>query len=67
MRLEQFEAWSKCVPLSLEAMVPSELWKQYYDLQHDILQKMKEAQKLAVEVARHIKAGELAAERPKES
>ena len=62
--LERFEDWSKCVPLNLETMVSKELWQQYYDLQDDILQKMKEAQKIAAQIARQIKSAELATEHP---
>jgi 5-methylcytosine-specific restriction endonuclease McrA len=61
-RLEQFESWSKCVPLNLEAIVSKELWAQYYALQHDILEKMRAAQKIAIQIAQEIKSREIAAE-----
>jgi len=58
-RLEEFESWSKCVPLRVEQLVSPHLWQQYYALQEEILQKMRNAQKLAAEIAREIKMREL--------
>jgi hypothetical protein len=58
-RLEAFESWSKCVPLKVEQLVSPHLWQQYYALQDDILRKMRDAQKLATEIAREIKLREL--------
>jgi hypothetical protein len=55
-RLEQFESWAKCVPLEVEALVPPILWAQYYGIQKEILQKMRDAQKLATEIARQVSA-----------
>jgi 5-methylcytosine-specific restriction endonuclease McrA len=57
-RLEKFEAWSECVPLKVEQLVSPKLWHQYYALQEDILQKMRDAQKLALEISREIKSRE---------
>jgi 5-methylcytosine-specific restriction endonuclease McrA len=58
-RLEKFESWSGCVPLNIEQIVSPQLWQQYYALQEDILQKMRDAQKLATEISREIKAREI--------
>lgn len=55
-RLERYEAWGSCVPLNISDLVSPNLWDKYYAMQHEILLKMREAQKLAVEIAREIKA-----------
>ena len=55
-RLEKFELWASCIPLNVESLVPPELWKQYYAIQGDILKKMRDAQELAIEIAREIKS-----------
>lgn len=55
-RLERFEAWSQCVPLDLKSLVSPDLWHRYYGLQDEILQKMRDAQKIAVEISNEIKA-----------
>jgi hypothetical protein len=55
-RLEQLESWANCVPLNVKDLVSPSLWEQYYALQADILNKMRDAQKLAIEIAREIKA-----------
>jgi hypothetical protein len=55
-RLEQFESWATCVPLNVKALVSPNLWEQYYVLQEEILNRMRDAQKLAVEIAREIKS-----------
>jgi len=43
----------------VEQLVPPQLWHQYYALQEDILQKMREAQKISAEIAKVIKMREL--------
>jgi hypothetical protein len=58
-RLEKFETWSECVPLKVEELVSPHLWQQYYVLQEDILQKMRDAHKLSLEIAREIRLREL--------
>jgi hypothetical protein len=55
-RLTRFESWSDCVPLNLKDLVSTELWEKYYALQEQILNKMREAQKLAQEIAREIRS-----------
>lgn len=55
-RLERFESWGNCVPLNIKALVPPELWDEYYAMQDEILQKMRDAQKLAVRIAHEIKS-----------
>lgn len=55
-RLALFESWSNCVPLNLKDLVSPELWEKYYALQEEILSKMREAQKLALEIAHEIKS-----------
>lgn len=65
LRLERFEAWSNCTPLNLKVLVSPKLWDAYFGMQAEILQKMREAQKLAIEIVREVKAG--AGECPGES
>ncbi len=55
-RLEKLESWNNCVPLNMQQLVSSKLWEEYYSVQHEILQKMRHAQKLAVEIAQEIKS-----------
>jgi hypothetical protein len=54
-RLEKYESWSNCTPLNVKDIVSPALWEQYYALQEDILLKMRDAQKLALEIAQEIK------------
>ncbi|HTC92188.1 MAG TPA: HNH endonuclease [Terriglobales bacterium] len=55
-RLERFEVWASCVPLDVRSLVSSKLWDQYYAMQEEILSKMRDAQKLAIEIAGEIKS-----------
>lgn len=55
-RLEGYEAWSNCVALNVEGLVPPQLWEQYYRIQEEILTRMREAQKLAVTIAQEVKS-----------
>ena len=55
-RLEQFESWANCIPLNVKDLVSPNLWEQYYVMQEDILNRMRDAQKLATEIAREIKS-----------
>ena len=55
-RLEAFESWSKCVPLDLEKLVSPHLWTKYYAVQDEIISKLREAQKLALEIASEIRS-----------
>src|SRR5258708_1517885 len=55
-RIERFEAWSNCVPLNIREIVSPKLWDQYYAMQEEILRRMQDAQKLAVEIADEIKS-----------
>jgi 5-methylcytosine-specific restriction endonuclease McrA len=54
-RLERFESWAACVPLNVKEVVSPSRWSEYYAIQHEILDKMREAQKLATEIANEIK------------
>lgn len=60
-RLQRFESWAKCVPIHVEGLVSSELLGRYYLIQDEILQKMRDAQKLALQIAQEIKTN---AQRP---
>lgn len=55
-RLEQFELWATCVPLNVKGLVSPRLWDEYYSMQEEILNRMRDAQKLATEIAREIKS-----------
>jgi|SRR5437588_8292846 len=54
-RLQRFESWAKCVPINVEGLVSTELLGKYYLIQDEILQKMREAQKLALQITQEIK------------
>jgi len=56
-RLEQFEVWGNCVPLNIQDLVSPDLWEKYYAMQDEILNKMRDAQQLAVQIAQEIKSG----------
>jgi hypothetical protein len=56
VRLEEFETWAACVPLNVKNLVTPTLWEQYYALQEDILNKMRDAQRLATVIAHEIKS-----------
>jgi hypothetical protein len=56
-RLEQFESWAKCTPLNIKDLVSEERWKRYYAIQEEILSKMRDAQKIATEIAAEIRNG----------
>lgn len=53
-RLHDYERWANCRPLDIESLVDGELWNRYYALQADILDKMREAQQLALELSRQV-------------
>jgi 5-methylcytosine-specific restriction endonuclease McrA len=55
-RLQEYEKWASCVPLNVKNLVSPELWDQYYAVQDEILSKMRDAQKLAAEIAREIRS-----------
>lgn len=55
LRLEQYEQWANCQPLRVQELVQPELWERYYRLQEEILTKMREAQGLALEIAKALK------------
>ena len=55
-RLEQFESWANCVPLNVKELVSPKLWDQYYAMQEEILNRMRDAQKLATEIGREIRS-----------
>lgn len=55
-RLERYEAWANCQPIQIQELVSPELWDQYYRLQDEILTKMREAQTLALEIAKTLRA-----------
>jgi hypothetical protein len=64
-RLERYEAWANCRPLEVQHLVNPELWIRYYTLQDEILAKMREAQTLALEIAKNLKPqGRLASVSP---
>ncbi len=56
-RLEQYEGWANCYPIQVEGLISPELWDRYYKLQDEILAKMREAQALASEIAKHLRIG----------
>jgi hypothetical protein len=56
-RLARFEAWGKCVPLTIQDLVSPNLWTEYYVIQEEILKRMRDAQKVAAEIAREIRKG----------
>ena len=60
-RLQRFESWSRCVPINVKGLVAPELWAKYYRIQDEILDKMRDAQKLALQIAHEIKGN---AQRP---
>jgi cell fate (sporulation/competence/biofilm development) regulator YlbF (YheA/YmcA/DUF963 family) len=55
-RLEEYELWANCDPLSIEDIVSIQLWDRYYGLQKEILDKMRDAQEVATEIAREIRS-----------
>lgn len=55
-RLEEYEQWAKCQQLNIETLVDSQTWKRYYTLQDDILTKMREAQEVAVTLAKQVQS-----------
>lgn len=55
-RLERFESWGNCVPLNVKDLVSPNLWDEYYAIQDEILLRMRDAQKLATQIAREIKS-----------
>ncbi len=57
-RLEDYEAWASCTPLDVVRLVSPELWERYYVIQGEILGRMRDAQKLAIEIAREIRSAE---------
>jgi hypothetical protein len=57
-RLERYEAWANCRPLQVQKLINPELWDHYYRLQEEILAKMREAQILALEIAKSLKTGD---------
>jgi 5-methylcytosine-specific restriction endonuclease McrA len=54
-RLQRFEEWASCEPIRIEEQVDPELWARYYKLQNEILEKMREAQALALEISKSLK------------
>jgi|SRR5579859_821723 len=56
IRLERFESWANCIPLNLEELVSPKLWQKYFALQEEILNKMRDAQKLATVITGEIKS-----------
>jgi hypothetical protein len=54
-RLEKFESWADCVPLNVKDLVSPVLWNEYFAIQQEILNKMRDAQKLAIKIATEIK------------
>lgn len=55
-RLERFETWAACTPVNIKELVLPSRWEQYYALQEDILSKMRDAQKIATEIAHEIRS-----------
>lgn len=51
-RLAAFEAWARCEPLDIAALVPEEILRRYYRLLDEILAKMEEADAVASEIRR---------------
>ncbi|MGH9534583.1 MAG: HNH endonuclease [Terriglobales bacterium] len=60
-RLEAFEAWARCMPIDIAALVPPGTWGRYYRLLDEILAKMGEADAVAAEIARATRAAGAAA------
>jgi 5-methylcytosine-specific restriction endonuclease McrA len=56
-RIERYELWSNCVALDFKALVSPKLWDEYYAMQGEILVKMQDAQKIALQIAREIREG----------
>jgi hypothetical protein len=56
LRLARFEEWARCEPIRIEEQVNPELWARYYKLQDEIIEKMREAQALALEIAKPLKS-----------
>jgi len=54
-RLERLEEWAGCVPLKVDELVSPELLHQYYSIQDEILNKMRDAQEIAKKIGRQIK------------
>jgi HNH endonuclease len=46
-RLEEYERWAMCKPLRIAELVDRLCWDKYYELQKEILAKMREAQETA--------------------
>lgn len=55
-RLERFETWAACTPVNIKELVSPSHWEQYYALQEDILSKMRDAQKIATEIAHEVRS-----------
>jgi hypothetical protein len=55
-RLEEYELWAKCQALNIEQLVDRSTWRRYYELQDEILRKMREAQDIAVVLAKQVRA-----------
>lgn len=53
-RLESYEKWAQCEPLKVDELVEPELLSKFYLMQTDILLRMKDAQELAVQIAKRI-------------
>ena len=54
--LEEYELWAKCQALNIEQLVDGSTWQKYYELQDEILRKMREAQDIAVVLAKQVRA-----------
>ncbi len=53
-RLEKFASWGNVSPLSFEDMVPSEMWRDYWDQLREVTEAMRAAQQKATLVRQHI-------------
>jgi len=56
-RLEEYERWATCKRLEIEELVDSLELKQYYELQDEILSKMRKAQETADSLKKQILEG----------
>ena len=54
-RLEEYQAWANCQPLRIQEQISPEFWNRYYKLQDEILEKMREAQVLALEISKSLR------------
>jgi hypothetical protein len=56
-RLEEYERWARCERLEIEELVDRAELGKYYELQEEILDKMRKAQEIADSLRRQVLEG----------